>query len=159
LQAFALFKSSTHAPHKLILAGAFFWGKKEIERTLDTLPCRGDIIFTGRVDDDTLSRLTAGADALTYTPLFEGFGVPLIEAMACDIPILSSDRSALPEIAGMSALYVDPLNVDNIAQAMERITTDTALRATLIAAGQKQCTKFSWDASAKELWRVIQDVL
>jgi glycosyltransferase involved in cell wall biosynthesis len=103
--------------------------------------------------------LTAGADALTYTPLFEGFGVPLIEAMACDIPILSSDRSALPEIAGMSALYVDPLNVDNIAQAMERITTDTALRATLIAAGQKQCTKFSWDASAKELWRVIQDVL
>jgi len=156
LKAFDLFKKDSNSDMKLVIAGSFFWGKKEIDAVLKKMNHKDDVIFTGRISDDSLKNLVPTAFCLSYVPYFEGFGVPLLEAMRSEIPIISANVTSMPEVAGNAALYVDPFNIEEIKNAMEKIYTNKDLRNRLIENGKKQSKKFSWDESAKSLWRSIE---
>lgn len=159
LEAFDVFKKETGSDIKLVIAGAWFWGKSEIRRVQNELKYGNDVIFTGRVAIETLYELMAGAFALTYVPYFEGFGVPLLEAMRSEVPIIAANTTSLPEVAGRAALYVDPFDVNAIKKAMTDVARDPDLRSTLIEFGKKQCQKFSWDQSTDQLWKCIEKTL
>lgn len=159
IQAFAVFKEKSRSDMKLVIVGPNFWGEHSLHAALQKTAYKDDIIFTGRLDDDELARVMATACALTYVPYFEGFGIPLVEAMRSEIPIIAANVTALPEIAGGAALYVNPLAVEEIAQAMNQIYSDKNLRARLIAAGKIRGTEFSWDKTATQLWAAIEKIL
>ena len=115
--------------------------------------------MTGRVDNDTLNNLYASAHALVFVPFFEGFGIPLVEAMQCKIPIIASGITSLPEIAGNAALIVDPYDETEIKNAMILISSDNNLRNELISKGQEQKKLFSWERTADLLWEGINKCL
>jgi glycosyltransferase involved in cell wall biosynthesis len=114
-----------------------------------------DIFLTGRISNEQLALLMASAFALTFVPFYEGFGIPLVEAMASEVPIITSNVSSLPEISGEAALFVDPNNVNDIKKAMLRMYSDEALRKNLITKGIERRQQFSWDKSAELLWNSI----
>lgn len=159
LQAFEKFKSETGAPHKLLLCGSHFWGKDQLESVLSKMVFRLDVIFTGRVPDDILPKLMASAFALTFVPYFEGFGIPLIEAMQCEVPIISSNVTSMPEVTGDAALLVNPLSVEEIAGAMIFLWKDDGMRQLLIEKGRKQKEKYNWDLSAEKLWMAMEKAM
>lgn len=159
LAAFELFKKESNSKIKMVIAGALFWGKAEVDETLNKMKFKNDVIFTGRINDSELKLLMASAFCLTYTPYFEGFGVPLVEAMQSEIPIISANVTSMPEIAGEAALYVDPFKVEEIKNAMLKIVSDNSLRHDLIKKGKIQSQKFSWDKSADQLWQSIKNTL
>ncbi len=155
LKAFDGFKKENESNIKMVLLGSMFWGKKEIDQTLKEMKFNTDVIFTGRVSDSEIRKITASALCLTYVPYFEGFGIPLLEAMHADIPIICSNTTSMPEVAGDAALYVDPFNFEKIKNAMQKIYTDGQLRDDLINAGKIQRDKFSWDKTASKLWETV----
>jgi glycosyltransferase involved in cell wall biosynthesis len=113
------------------------------------------IRFTGHLSQEELGKYVSSALALTYVPYFEGFGIPLVEAMRCGVPILSGDRTSLPEIAGDAAIYCDPFDEDQIADGMKNLFLDGDLRARLSENGLNRSKLFSWDQTAEEVWKVI----
>jgi glycosyltransferase involved in cell wall biosynthesis len=125
--------------------------------SLEALPprVRDRVVVTGYVSEEEKVALLGGAEALVYPSLYEGFGLPMIEAMACGTPVLTSNVSALPDTAGDAALLVDPRSSEDIAAGMERLLTDAALRERLRAAGTARAAGFSWDETA----RLTADVL
>jgi glycosyltransferase involved in cell wall biosynthesis len=156
LRAFDAFKSSTPSPMKLVVVGSRRWGSGEVKTAFDSMRHRTDVVFTGRVPDDELSRLMGAADALVFLPMYEGFGLALVEAMRCEIPIVTIATTSIPEVAGDAALYVDATSIDSIREGMTRIAQDEELRLELISRGRKQRSHFSWDHTAKELWRSME---
>jgi glycosyltransferase involved in cell wall biosynthesis len=157
IRAFDAFKTQTGASVKLLLAGRFAWQAGEVRAAWEQANHRDDILFLGYLDDDVLPRLTASALALAYVSLSEGFGLPLVEAMACDVPVITSDASCLPEVAGEAALLVDPLSEAAIAKGLQSIYSDQALVATLVARGRRRRQDFSWDTAAAEVYAVLQE--
>lgn len=145
LEAFAMFKQNTGALVKLLIAGRFAWQTSDINAAYENSPVKDDINFLGYVSDEELPRLVGGALALTYVSLFEGFGVPLLEAMSAHVPVLTSNVSSLPEVAGDAALLVDPTNTAAIAQGLERLYTDHSLRKSLIAQGHERVNHYTWE--------------
>ncbi len=145
--------------HNLVIAGAIAWGNKEVQNTLNNLEFKNKIIFTGRLSNNDLADVLASAEALVYIPLFEGFGIPLIEAMACEVPIICSNVTSLPEVAGNAAALVNPLNTNEIAEAMGKIVLNTNFKQNLITNGINQKLNFSWEKSAKLLWESIEKTL
>lgn len=137
----------------LVIVGAPLW-KGQGVRVPEQLTSR--VTFTGYLDQEELQQVTGAALALTYVPYFEGFGIPLAEAMACDVPILCSSTSCLPEIAGDAAIYCDPFSVDDIARGMQRML-DGALREELLSKGRVQRTRYSWDATADVLGKYLTE--
>jgi len=103
--------------------------------------------------------VVASAFALVFVPYFEGFGIPIVEAMYCDVPVLTSDVTSMPEVAGNAGLLVDPFSVDSIKEGMIKIYKDETLRNKLIDNGRKQREKFSWDKTADKLWNSMNKVL
>lgn len=145
----------------LVLAGAAVpWipgGPKIMESALRSLPAdvRESVVLTGYVtEQDKLSLLT-GAEALVYPSVYEGFGFPVLEAMACGTPVLTSNVSSLPEVAGEDAVLVDPYESTSIAEGMELILTDTALRERLSKAGLARAKRFSWEETARQTAKVL----
>ena len=118
-----------------------------------------DIVFLGRLESELLSKVYAAALALTFVPYFEGFGIPIIEAFNCGTPVITSNCTSMPEIAADAAILVNPFNINEIAQAMQDISTNHNLRKQLIEKGHKQKLNFSWDASAHKLWKCIEKAL
>jgi glycosyltransferase involved in cell wall biosynthesis len=155
VKAFALFKSETNSDQKLVLAGQTFWGITEVYAIIKESKLEKEVIFTGRLSDDVLANVLGAADALTFVPYYEGFGIPLVEAMQAGVPIITGNVTSLPEIAGDAALLVNPLDPSEINKAMTKIYTDKSLREQLIANGNIQKEKFSWDKSADLLWQSI----
>jgi glycosyltransferase involved in cell wall biosynthesis len=120
----------------------------------------GDSVrLTGRVDDEDMVHVYAGATCVVYPSLYEGFGLPLLEAMAVEVPVACSNRSSLPEIGGEAAWYFEPESEQSIADGLARVTNDAALRARLIAAGRERAALYSVDAAAESLARVLTGVL
>lgn len=159
LQAFDLFKQESQSDFKLIIAGQHFWSKDEISRVIDSLKFKNDVVFTGRLSDENLNNVLASSYALTFVPYFEGFGIPLIEAMQAETAIITSNVTSLPEVAGNAALYVDPYSIQEIKGAMVELFNSNDLRQALIENGKVQKHKFSWDKSASLLMNSIQKAI
>lgn len=155
-KAFDLFKSQSQSPAKLLIVGRKAWNSEEITRTFEQLQFQNDVIFTGRVSDEELRRLYGAALANVYVPTLEGFGIPIVEAQKCDCPVITSNVSSMPEVAGDGALLVDPFNVTEIAGALLELWKDPGLRLTLQYLGRKNLQRFSWDTSAERLWASLE---
>ncbi len=155
IDAFNLFKQKTRSDFKLILAGSILWSKTEIEDSYTNSPYKEDIIFTGRLSDEDLQKMLGAAYALSFVPIFEGFGLPIVEAFQSGVPVICSNVTSMPEVAGNAALMVDPFNTDNIAAGMEKLANDNELRKQLIAKGHVQKQLFSWSRTAGLLWESI----
>jgi glycosyltransferase involved in cell wall biosynthesis len=143
---------------RLVLAGKKGWLYDDLFARVETLGLEDRVLFTGYVSDDDKASLLSGALALVYPSLYEGFGLPVLEAMACGTPVLTSNVSSLPEVAGDAALLVDPLDVGVIAEGMFRLITDDELRVTLVEKGYAQIRKFSWANAAREVLQVLEAV-
>lgn len=156
LRAFDKFKGSTSSPLRLVLTGQKRWWTEEMETVFNSMQFKDDIVFTGRVSEEDLIKLTASAFALTYVSIFEGFGIPIIEAMRCSIPVITSNVTSMPEVSGNAALLCDPFSVDSIADAMSKLYADPSLRNSLIARGNVRHQFFSWQKTAEELWKSVE---
>lgn len=143
---------------KLAIAGKKGWLYDDVFRRVEELGLQVDVIFPGYVPEDDLPALLSGARLFTLASLHEGFGLSVLEAMACGTPTLCSNVTSLPEVAGDAALLVDPLDVDDIAAAMDRGVDDEQLRAELVAKGFEQVKRFSWERCARQVMAVIEQV-
>ncbi|MBO72717.1 MAG: glycosyltransferase [Flavobacteriales bacterium] len=159
LKGFNQFKQKSDNNVKLVIGGDFLFQANEIKFTLNDLEHKSQIILTGRLTDEELNTWLSGAIALSYIPHFEGFGIPLLEAMKCNTPILTSNVTSLPEVGSDAAIYVNPESIKEIAEGMNKLYTDKNLRAELIENGQKRLKNFSWEKSAKLLWDCIQKTI
>lgn len=155
LRAFEAFKQQCDSPLKLVLAGRMAWKTGEVGDLLATLACKEDIIFLGYVENEILPKVVAAAYALTYVSLFEGFGIPLLEAMYCDVPSITSNCSSMPEVVGDAGLLANPNDVASISQQMLRLWSEDGLREDLIQKGKIQRQKFSWDLTAEKMWTTL----
>lgn len=156
IRAFDGFKQKTKSPAKLLLAGRFAWQTGEVRSACEQAAYRSDIRLLGYVPEEDLPRLTAAATALCYVSISEGFGLPMLEAMHCDTPVLAANTSCLPEIAGNAALLVDPFDERAIAEGLERLWTDSDLAKNLVANGRVQRERFSWDKAAAEVYAALK---
>lgn len=156
LKAFSLFKKRQQSGIKLVLAGRLAWQSGDFEKLLSTYKYRSDVILTGYVDLDTLAALTASAYALVYPSFYEGFGVPVLEAMRSEVPVITSANTSMQEIAGSAALYADPSDPASIAEQMNRVYVDESLRRRLIEAGRTRWPQFDWEGTAQRLWATLQ---
>ena len=154
--------STLHSPAlqastlNLVLAGGKGWLYDEIFAEVKRLELEGRVLFPGRVADEDKAALLSGALALVHPSLYEGFGFPVVEAMQCGTPVICSNTSSLPEVAGDAALPVDPLDVDALAQAMARLLDDADLRRTLAERGYVQARKFLWASCATTVLSVLE---
>lgn len=155
-QAFDKFIDEQKQDVFFLFVGKPMWKDKELDETYQRLKHKENIIFTGYLPSEEVSKILASSVALVFVSLFEGFGVPIVEALMLGVPVITSNTSAMPEVAGSAALYVDPLSIDEIAEAMKKLYTDKALRASLIENGKLQIKQFDWDRSAKRLWDSFQ---
>ena len=154
LAAYRILKERCVAP-PLVVVGQVGWAYGS---ALDELRAEPGVRLLGHVDDPTLRGLYQGAAALAFPSLYEGFGLPLLEAMAEGLPALAGDAGALPELAGDGALLADPRDVEAIADGLIRVLTDTELRARLAAAGRRRAAGFTWDAAAAATLRALDAV-
>lgn len=158
IQAFSIFKRQSDANYKLLLAGSILWSAGEIKDAYEASEFKQDIVFTGRLSDQELQDVLGACFALSFVPLFEGFGLPVVEAMQSGVPVICSNVTSLPEVAGDAALLVDPLNVDAIAGCMKLLYHDNDLRSELVAKGFVQKEKFSWPRTGSLLWKSIKEL-
>jgi len=157
MRAFAKVVREHRIAHSLVLVGRAGWKSSRLSRLAASLGIEGRVRFTGFVRDDELLQIYNHADLFVYPSKYEGFGLPLLEAMACGVPVVTSNGSSLREVAGEAALLVDPSSDADIAAGIARILADDELRATLIAAGLKRVTRFSWDRMTRGICRFIDD--
>jgi glycosyltransferase involved in cell wall biosynthesis len=135
---------------KLVVAGRKGWLYDDLFRRVEELGLTKDVIFAGVVPDKDLPALMNGALMFVYPSLYEGFGLPVLEAMACGVPVITSNVSSLPEVAGDAAVLVDPCDVEGLAQAMQSLIESEEVRATLRRNGLAQAAQFSWERAARE---------
>ncbi|MFW6309990.1 MAG: glycosyltransferase family 4 protein [Prolixibacteraceae bacterium] len=159
LKAFDTFKMQDKTNIKLLIVGGQMHKTGEIFNTLENMHFRNDVIFTGRIPTTELHDILGSALALTFVPFFEGFGIPVVEAMSAGVPVICSSTTSLPEVGGDAVLYANPLQIDQITNAMMKISGDPELRTKLIEKGFKQKEKFSWDETSRLLWRSIEKSL
>lgn len=147
-------------PWRLILAGApSGWQSEEVLARIKASPARARIDVTGYVSDNALEDLYHRARVLAFPSLDEGFGIPVVEAMARGLPVLTSNRSALPEAAGGAALLVDPLDTESIAHGLAKLTTGAALRNELRSKGLARAAAMTWERAVAQTWAVYQELL
>ncbi len=156
LKAFDLYKKQSGQKTKLLLVGTKMFSNDEIKQLYENTEYKKDVIFTGRLEPEELYKVLGAALALTYVSLFEGFGIPIVEAFYAEVPVITSNTTSMPEVAGDAALLVDPFDVEQIASALKKITEDVALRKKLVQKGRERRTYFSWDKTADRLWRAIE---
>jgi len=148
IEAYARFVDATGSKTQLVLAGKRLYDTADVDGAIARLGLAGRIVELGYVPDELLPALYAGANAFIYATLWEGFGLPLLEAMASGTPVIASNVTSIPEIAGDAALLVDPYQVGEIAGAMINLHTDDKLRDTLVKAGLERCKNFTWANTA-----------
>jgi len=156
LNAFDSFKSETTNNIKLIIVGGEMHKTGDIFETYENMRFKNDVIFTGRVSTDELHDIFGAALALTFVPFFEGFGIPVVEAMSAGVPVICSNTTSIPEVGGNAVVYADPMKIDQITDAMIKLASNKELRKELIEKGFDQKNKFSWDETAHLLWESVK---
>ncbi|MEN8223775.1 MAG: glycosyltransferase family 1 protein [Bacteroidota bacterium] len=159
LEAFALYKERTGLKQQLVIAGQKGWKSKSFYRHLAKHPYRQDIILTGFIDRAQMPALYSHASAFVFPSKYEGFGLPVVEAMSCGTPCLLSSTSSLPEVGGDAALYFNPESPKELADAMAEISSDEKLRTELSDKAIKQAEKFSWEEHALKFDKEIKNLL
>lgn len=144
--------------HGLVIAGGKGWMYDEIYAAAKANTAHARIHFPGFVDEEDLPALISAADLLALVSLWEGFGLPVLEAMACGTAVLTSNTSSLPEVAGEAAALVDPYDTDAIATALGGLLADDTHRAVLAEAGRQRATQFTWEAAAARLMQAIKTI-
>ncbi len=152
LEAFAL--SSSSIPHSLVITGGKGWKYDNLLKRIASHPNRDRIHLTGYVDDNHLPALLSAAEFLVYPSILEGFGLPVLEAMACGTPVVTSDVSSMPEIAGDAAFLIDPYSINSISQGINLLGSNEKLRENLSDKGLKRASLFSWRKTALETLEV-----
>ena len=159
LKAFDAFKSVDGNDTKLVIVGGEMHKTGDIFETYEDMRFKNDVIFTGRVETRDLHDIFGAALALTFVPFFEGFGIPVVEAMSAGVPVICSNTTSIPEVGGNAVLYADPLKIEQITDAMIKIHADAGLRKSLVEKGFVQKEKFSWDETARLLWMSVEKAL
>jgi len=144
--------------HKLIIAGTKRWKYKEIFEIITKLNLQNDVIFTGYFPEEDLPALYNAADLFVYPSLYEGFGLPPLEAMACGTPVITSNTSSLPEVVGDAGIMIDPYDVDGLADAMYEVLRNDGLREKMVKSGLERAKTFSWKKTARETLKVYEEV-
>ena len=159
IEAYTSFRQKSNCDYKLILAGSIWWSKSSMEEAYNTSPFKNDIVFTGRLSDEDLKKVLGSAFALSFVPIFEGFGLPIVEAFQSEVPVICSNTTSMPEVAGDAAILIDPFSVESIVAGMQKMFDDTALRNRLLQLGKLQKQKFTWDRTALLLWESVEKCL
>lgn len=158
LKAFDQVKQTDTSGLKLVVVGSRVWWRDELAEAYNQMHHQADVKMIGRAEPDDLSALLSAAEMLVYPSFFEGFGIPILEAMYAETPVIASQTTSMPEVGGDAVLYIDPQNVDNIAQAIIRMQ-DKATQQEYIKKGRFQRTKYSWDITTNLLWGSIERTL
>jgi glycosyltransferase involved in cell wall biosynthesis len=151
-------KNSSDVINLLVVGSTRYW-TEDTHLAYEKSPYRDNIIFAGRMVNTELNAVVASALALVYASLFEGFGIPILEAMRCDTPVITSNTTSMPEVGGDAVCYVDPYSISSIRDALTKIGSDDMYRKNLISRGRLQNVKFSWDKTATLLWHSVENVL
>lgn len=159
LRAFDAFKQSFASPVKLLLAGNKMFADAEMESVYDNMQFKESVIFAGRLSNKDMAEAMASCIALLYVSFFEGFGIPIVEAMNAGVPVITSNTSSMPEVAGNAAILVDPDNITEISEAIHKLSTQKELRDLLIEKGNERKKHFSWDDSARKVSDVLNNLL
>ena len=154
LLAFDRIKDNGQENLKLVVVGNRVWWAEELSSAYNSMRHRDDVIMPGHLEPDDLASLMSAAQALVYPSFFEGFGIPILEAMYAETAVICSNTTSMPEVGGDAALYIDPSDVESISHAISRIA-DEKLRSELIAKGRIQREKYSWDKTSEALWYSI----
>jgi glycosyltransferase involved in cell wall biosynthesis len=156
LKAFSIFKRRQQSSLKLVIAGRLAWKYDSFVRELKKYKYRHDVILLGYVEENELADIMASAYALVYVSLFEGFGIPVLEAMSSGVAVITSIHSSMQEVSKGAALYADPKNFEDIAEKMMLIYKDEKLREELIEKGRSAAVGYSWEKTGELLWQSIQ---
>ncbi|MAC96002.1 MAG: glycosyltransferase [Flavobacteriales bacterium] len=159
LLAFDDFKSTVHSNVQLLIVGNRKWWPAKVESIYQKMKFKDNVHFLGRQSDENLAQLLASAEALTYLPYFEGFGIPILEAFQCEVPVITSAVSSMPEVAKDAALLAQPTDVRSISEKMRLIIENDELKKRLILKGVERAKDFSWDKTADLLWQSILKTL
>ena len=151
LQAFDLHKTQNPSELKLVIVGEKLFKSPEIDVAFEKMKHAVDVIFTGRLSQEKLVNVVAAAQGMVYVSYFEGFGIPVLEAMKCGVPVLTSNVTSLPEVGGDKAFYCDPMNVESIAQGMNKLVNSKFSQEELL----ERAHQFNWDKTAEKVWEVI----
>jgi glycosyltransferase involved in cell wall biosynthesis len=157
VRAYAQAKS-LHADYCLVVAGDLGWKCEAVFRAVEKCGLKEKVIFPGFIPEEDLAALYNLSRLFVYPSLYEGFGLPVLEAMACGVPVITSNVSAMPEIAGDSALLIDPRSCEELAQAMCRALQDNELRRAMSQKGIERSKFFSWEKTARETLKVYEEV-
>ena len=155
LLAFDIFKRENLNPVKLLIIGEKRRWADKINNAYNGMKHKKDVIFKGQTAPDELKMIIPSALAMVYVSFFEGFGIPIIEAMRSGTPVITSDVSCMPEIAGNAAMLTDPFSPKAIAECMKKISADNGIRKSLMEKGLSRAKDFSWDITANKLWDCI----
>ena len=156
IQAFERFKKASASPHRLVLAGSDWTRAEDVHRAAAASRFASDIVFTGYVAATDLPDLYRASDVFVFPSLFEGFGMPILEAMACGVPVACSNVSSIPEVAGDAALLFDPYDPEDIASTLQRLLGDSSLHAGHVAKGLARSVEFDWRKTAIRTLEAIE---
>lgn len=157
IKSFEAFSQNTPG-YKLLVTGRKAWMNREMEEAYHNMKHPEDVVFLGYLDKKDLQNVTAGAFACLYPSLFEGFGVPMLEAMKSGVPVIASDVSVMPEIVGHAGIMIDPRSIESTVEGMNSLVQNSQLRSQCIQKGMKQAELFSWDETAKTIWRGLEAI-
>ncbi len=158
ISAFEKIKADEKAADlKLVLAGEKAWLWKDVFKQIEKSPYRKDILTPGRIKFESIGHLMRGAEIFCFPSLYEGFGIPVLEAFAAGVPVVCTDNSSLPEVAGEAALYFSGEDVTQLTKNLKNILVDQDLRNSLIAKGKQQAAKFSWEKCARETLECLKN--
>jgi len=152
-------KKYPEAQEKLVIVGTQRWYGEEMKTAYETMKHRSQVIFTGNLSPAQLRMTLGAALALTYVSYFEGFGIPIVEAFQAGVPVITSNITSMPEVAGEAAILINPFDQQSITQAMQQIATNAILRKELIRKGHQQQQLFTWDKAAELLWNCMEKTL